>query len=261
MGQVGVTHDGEMGKDMGEAHMRRTNAWRVWGAAALVVLGLLAPTALMAADETTRVTVPVTLLDNIKASGAIGYVIILLSIAGVALIIIFFVNIRRDALVPPDLLEHVEELLESGDTAQALEVCEGNPSFLSTVLAAGLQRIEKGWEATEKAMSDAIEEEATTLHQKVGWLGLIANVGPMLGLLGTVVGMVMAFNVIARATTAPSPAMLAAGISMALVTTVEGLIVAIPITAFYIFFRNRVINSVLEVANITEELMERFKGS
>ncbi|MBN1419790.1 MAG: MotA/TolQ/ExbB proton channel family protein [Planctomycetes bacterium] len=242
--------------------MSRTSAWRIWGAAAIVVLGLLVPAALMAADEPTgEEQVPVTLLDNIKASGPIGLVIILLSITGVALIIIYFVNIRRDALVPPDLLEHVEELLESGDTAQALEVCEGNPSFLSTVLAAGLQKLEKGWEATGKAMGDAIEEEATVLHQKVGYLGLIANVGPMLGLLGTVVGMVQAFNVIARSTTAPTPSKLAAGISMALVTTVEGLIVAIPITAFYIFFRNRVINSVLEVANITEELMERFKGS
>lgn len=210
----------------------------------------------MAQDDTTPNQI--TLLDNIKAAGVIGLIIILLSVAGVSLIITFAMQLRRDNMVPPELLGHVESLFEEEDYDAALEVVESNPSFLSTVLAAGLPRIDRPYHEVESSMEEAGDQEAAKLHQKIGYLSLIAGVSPMLGLLGTVLGMVKAFNIIAASKASPKPAALAQGISMALMTTCMGLIVAIPMTVAYFIFRNRVTNTIIEVGSIATELMERF---
>ena len=161
----------------------------------------------MAQDEPTN---EITMLDNIKAAGIIGVLIIILSIAGVSLVITFAMQMRRDVLVPPELLGHVEQLFEDEDYDAALEVVEGNPSFLSSVLAAGLPRIDRPYHEIETHMEESGDQEAARLHQKIGYLSLIASVPPMLGLLGTVTGMVKAFNVIAQSKTSPKPAELAA---------------------------------------------------
>jgi biopolymer transport protein ExbB len=108
-------------------------------------------------------------------------------------------------------------------------------------------------------MIETGEVEANKLHQKVGYLSMIAAISPMLGLFGTVAGMITTFAEIAGATTQPKPADLARGIFQALVTTYEGLVVAIPMTVVFVVFRNRVINIILEVGTISEELMSRFK--
>ncbi|MGE3166404.1 MAG: MotA/TolQ/ExbB proton channel family protein [Planctomycetota bacterium] len=200
----------------------------------------------------------ITLLDNIKAAGSIGVIIMLLSVGGVSLIITFAMQMRRDNMVPPELLGHVESLFEEEDYDAALEVVEGNPSFLSTVLAAGLPRIDRPFHEIETAMEEAGDQEAAKLHQKVGYLSLIASVSPMLGLLGTVMGMVGAFNTIATSPTSPKPSELAGGISLALMTTCMGLIVAIPMTIAFFIFRNRVTNVIIEVGNVSTELMARF---
>jgi len=199
-----------------------------------------------------------TLLDNIKAAGGVGVIILGLSIAGLSLIITFAMQIRRDVMVPPDLLGHIEGLFEEEDYDAALEVVEGQPSFLSSVLAAGLPRIDRPYHDIEIAMEEAGDQESSRLHQKIGYLSLIASIAPMLGLLGTVLGMVDAFNTIAAAKTSPKPAELADGISKALMTTMMGLSVAIPMSVAYFIFRNRVNNAIVEVSNIATELMERF---
>ena len=81
---------------------------------------------------------------------------------------------------------------------EALELCESEPNFLTNILAAGLPKINAGFEAMEKSMDEVAEEESIKLHQKIGWLSLIGNIAPMLGLFGTVYGMIQAFNEITR---------------------------------------------------------------
>jgi biopolymer transport protein ExbB len=200
-----------------------------------------------------------TLIDNVKSGGPIGFVIFCCSVVGVSLAITFAFQIRRDVLVPPDLLGQVEELFEDEDYDEALSVCESDPAFLATVLSAGLARTDEGYEEMQSAMAETGELEATKLHQKVGYLQLIAAVAPMLGLLGTVSGMIATFTKIATSPVQPKPADLADGISQALVTTFMGLTLAIPLTVVYAVFRNRVVNGVSEVAGITDELTTRFK--
>jgi len=229
----------------------------LFGFLALLILCLVAGPA-FAQDGDAPSGKKRTLLDNIKAAGTVGVIIVLLSIAGLSMVITFGMQIRRDIMVPPDLLGHVEDLFEEEDFDSALEVVEGQPSFLSSVLAAGLPRIDRPYHDIEVAMEEAGDQESARLHQRIGWLSLIASIAPMLGLLGTVLGMVAAFDVIASSPTSPKPAELAGGISQALMTTMMGLSVAIPMSVAYFVFRNRVNNAIVEVSNIATELMERF---
>lgn len=202
-----------------------------------------------------------SLLSNVTSAGWIGMVIIVCSVIGFSLAITFAFQLRRDSLVPPEVLGQVEQCFEEENYEEAYEVCEGNPSFFSAVLAAGLSRIDRGWEEIENSMVETGDTESNKLHQKVGWLSVIASIAPMLGLFGTVYGMIKTFNVIAHSATQPKPQDLAGGISLALVTTFMGLLVAIPMTVLFVVFRNKVVSTVLEVGTLTEDLMERFKDT
>lgn len=200
-----------------------------------------------------------SVFDLIGASGIIGYVIIGVSFVLVALIIESFVSVRRERIIPPDLLGELEELFKKQEYDAALELCEVERNLLTNVVGAGLAKLNAGWTQMESAMEESAEEGATDLYQKIGYLNLIGNLSPMLGLLGTVWGMVQAFMVIANSGGTPKPTELAEGIYQALITTVEGLIVAIIAIPFYFFFRNRVAKMLLEAGAVTGELMERFR--
>ncbi len=202
-----------------------------------------------------------TLFDSIRDGGIIGLVILLCSIVGVSLAITFAFQIRRDTLIPPEVLEQVEGLFDDEEYEEAFHVCEANPSFMSAILMSALAKVDEGYERMQRAMGETGEMETTKLHQKIGYLSVIASVAPMLGLFGTVAGMIETFNQSAGSEVQPKPADLAGGISMALVTTFLGLLVAIPMTVLFVVFKNRVVNVVLEVGGIAEELMERFKES
>jgi biopolymer transport protein ExbB len=109
-------------------------------------------------------------------------------------------------------------------------------------------------------MQEVGEDEAMKLEQRLSYIALIGTVSPMVGLLGTVDGMVAAFQVIARSSTQPKPSDLAQGISMALITTLVGLWLAIPAIAIFGIFRNRLSRLVLEVGIHSERLMSRFQN-
>lgn len=232
-------------------------------AAIVVAVGVLAPPhgALRAAEDSATTKSAPTFLDNVKAGGMIGHTIILCSIIGVSLSLTFAFQIRRDAMVPPELLGELETLFEEENYEEALHVCEANPCFLSSVVGSGLAKLDEGYEEMEKSMQEEGEKETAKLHQKIGYISLIAAVAPMMGLFGTVAGMIGTFNVIAASEVQPKPGDLASGISMALVTTFEGLLVAIPMTVIYAVFRNRIASVVTEIGEIVEELMGRFKAS
>jgi len=201
----------------------------------------------------------VTLGKIFKDGGTIGWVIVGLSVVGLALIISDFVEMRKEKLAPPDLIEEIEALFEAGEYQEAIELCEAEPSYFTNVVAAGLPKMSASFEAMEKALEESGDEEAIKLHSKLSWLSLIANVSPMLGLLGTVMGMIAAFNVIASTKGQADPAQLSGGISAALITTMFGLIVAIPITASFVFLRNRVVKNSLEISAVVGDLFERFR--
>ena len=194
-----------------------------------------------------------------QKAGMIGGLIMLLSVVALAVIIENFVSLNRDKLAPPVLIDEIQALFDEGQYQEAMELCENEPSFFTNVTGAGVAKIGHSFSVIEQSISEMGDEEAIRLHQKIGWLSLIANIAPMMGLLGTVSGMVKAFNEIASSGGQANPADLAKGISEALLTTLFGLIVAIPTTAAFAFLRNRLVKTVIEVGAIVEDLFERFR--
>ena len=196
--------------------------------------------------------------DILAGGGVIGGLIILLSVVALALIIENLVSLKRDKLAPPELIDELEALFDEEQFQEAMDLCESEPSLLTRTVAAGIGKIGHSFDSIEKSLEEMGDEEAVKLHQKIGWLSVISNVAPMMGLLGTVSGMVASFRVIATSKN-PDPSELADGISMALLTTLFGLIVAIPTTAAFAYLRNNLVRSVIEVGAIVEDLFERFR--
>ncbi|MCZ7647108.1 MAG: MotA/TolQ/ExbB proton channel family protein [Planctomycetota bacterium] len=197
--------------------------------------------------------------DSIKAGGAVGAVIILLSIAALALIIQYTIEQKHDKLIPPHVVAELEQLFEEQAYDEAADMCQAEDCFLTAIVGAGLAQLEGGYDAIMKAVDSAGDEETTRQFQKLSNLSLIGAVAPMLGLYGTVTGMIGAFNIIASTAGGASPAQLADGISQALVTTFLGLTVAMPTICCYHFLRNRLIKVNIETGTIVSNLFERFR--
>ena len=192
------------------------------------------------------------------AGGWLVWVVLLpLSLASVCLIAQYLLLIRRTRLLGPTVGQRVGELLEAGRFQSAVEFLRAGDSMLARSLHVGLGQRENGRDSMDRAMGEIIEQEATGLLRRIEWLNIIGNVAPMIGLFGTVWGMIDAFNGIVQAGGQPEPADLAGGISIALVTTWWGLIVAIPALATYGFLRNRIDSLSAEAVVVGEELMRR----
>ena len=197
--------------------------------------------------------------DAFANAGWIGWIIVALSIVAVALIIENFVTIKREKLAPADLIDEVEALFDEENFQEAMDLCESESNYFTNVVQAGLGKLGHSFETIQASVREMQDEESVKLFQKIGWLSLISASAPMMGLLGTVSGMFRTFGDIATAGGSVSPAQLAGGIKLALVTTIFGLIVALPTGAFFFTFRNRVVRSTIEVNAIAEDLFERFR--
>lgn len=194
----------------------------------------------------------------ISAGGSVGYVIIGLSVAMLALIIEHLLSIRRGALIPMKLAEEAHQLVAAQQYQQAAALCQQRPSFLGFVVASGLNEAPLGYAAVEKAMEDAAAEQAARLFRKIEYLSVIGVIAPMLGLLGTVWGMILAFGQFAHQAN-PSPSELAPAISLALVTTLQGLVVAIPALGAFSMFRNRIDEFIAEASLTAERVLAPLK--
>lgn len=194
----------------------------------------------------------------LSAGGTIGLLIIGLSVAMVALIVEHLLSIRRNALMPPGLAEELHQRIAAGQYAEADRTCRSQPSFLSYVVASGLQDVGLGYEAVEKAMEDAAQEQSARLYRKIEYLSVIAAIAPMLGLMGTVWGMILAFGEFAQKAN-PQVAEFAPGISRALVTTLLGLSVAVPALGGFFLFRNRIDEMVAETSLKAEAVLGPYK--
>ena len=186
----------------------------------------------------------ITWLGMIHRGGVVGYIIIGMSVVALALVMMHFVQIRRRSLMPPEQIEDMDALLSRGDVAGALEYCMSpqHDSYVLRILASGLTRYQKsafGAFEIKTAIEEAGEDATSRLYRSTDALGVIGAIAPLLGLLGTVLGMVGAFEAVSQSAGANHEA-LANSISLALVTTVMGLTLAIPCIALFTFFRNRI---------------------
>ncbi|MBM4089803.1 MAG: MotA/TolQ/ExbB proton channel family protein [Planctomycetes bacterium] len=201
-----------------------------------------------------------TMLDTLKDGGVTGLLIILSSVVAVGFIIEHFLTIRKNVLMPEGVAEELEKLIHQGKINEAIEYCSRpeEDSLLSDVVLAGLQRYqasEFGFAEYKAAVEEAGEDQTARLYRKTEVLGVIGSIAPMLGLLGTVQGMIKSFNKIASTGGTAKPDQLAEGIGQALVTTLEGLIVAIPAMIAFSYFRNRIDSIVAETGKRVEQIL------
>ncbi|MEX1039173.1 MAG: MotA/TolQ/ExbB proton channel family protein [Pirellulaceae bacterium] len=194
--------------------------------------------------------------------GALGmyfWIFMMVSIVFVALLVMNILNARRENVVPLHLVEGFEACLEENKVQEAYDLAKEDESFLGKVLSAGLEKVSQGYEKAIEAMQEVGEDENMKLDHRLSYLALIGTLSPMLGLFGTVDGMIRSFSVIAISGGTPNASALAEGISTALFTTLVGLAIAIPALAAYNILRNRVDRLALEVGIISEGLMSRFQ--
>ena len=203
------------------------------------------------------------LFENIFSGGWIGMSILLLlfalSMTAAYLVFEHLMTLRRGEIMPTHLGDQVRELLVAGRLDEANAVCRETPSFLAFVLLHGLAEVEGGWSAVEKALEDATAEQSARLFRKIEYLSVIGNIAPMVGLLGTVTGMIFAFQQVASTQGSAGAGELAEGIYQALVTTVGGLVVAIPSLGAFAIFRNRVDQLVAEAAYVAQHVFVPLK--
>ncbi len=196
-----------------------------------------------------------SLLDLVQAGGWVGYAIMLLSLCGMALVVDTLLRLKEQDLVPPNLVEQIHDLTAKGKFEEVLALCKTNDSMLGRVIAGGLSDGKLGLDAVREGMEQAGVTEVTKMRERNGYIGLIASVAPMLGLLGTVTGMIASFRLLGEAQGAARPDELALGISQALVTTTMGLIIAVPLMFFFAFFRNRITRIGHETASVGDKML------
>ncbi len=224
----------------------------------LVLVGLLVADTLFAQEAGGIEAHKKSWFDLFKSTGPVGILLLLLSIGGMALVIEHAVNIRNEKLIPPDLVSQLDEALDAGDTERAYEACQARDSYLSRVVKAGLEAGGTG-ELAQEASREAAAEETFGLNTKISYLSLVGNIAPLLGLLGTVTGMITSFQEIEKKK-APTPADLATGVYESLVNTTMGLFAAIIFLTAYFVFKNKVSKLTLS-ANNTALLLLRDRST
>ncbi len=234
--------------------------------ALLFVLGLgtIDPTAASARAEEPAAQAPRPreaepfLYWMVRASGPIGVVILGMSFYLIALVAWMFFEFRREIALPEPLLAEVNELLAQKKYTEAYQRLALDTSFVAKTLGAGVRRLPSGLPAAQRSMEMANEDETMRREHRATYLATVGTLGPMIGLVGTVYGMIRSFQVMATAGASPQAGQLAEGISTALFATLEGIAISVPAIAFYAMFRNRIARLSLEVAIVSEGMLEQF---
>jgi biopolymer transport protein ExbB len=202
-----------------------------------------------------------SLLDMVWHGMPIMGVLIILSLIAYGLALQYVFTIKREALIPPGLADEIHNLFAEGVTDEAVEnsrnVVASDPSMLGTILAAVLDKKDFGYDAMREAAEQAGQVEHNKYSSRVAWLSMFASSATLLGLLGTVTGIIGAFLNMGPSV---DPGELAKNIGEALICTASGLGIAIGMLYFFFWLRNRVNACALEAALITQEILDYFRS-
>jgi len=194
-------------------------------------------------------------LQFVTGGGIVGYIIIALSVVAVALVIDLLLRIKRDRTFPESLVRHAMELAEQGKASELLSMSKASDTMFGRIIGGALDRGRHGIDVVRQEVQQLGEREIFKLRNRVTQVGVIATAGPMLGLLGTVIGMINSFSVLGESKNAARPDELAAGISLALITTCQGLVLAVPLIFVHMYLRDRVSQTSQEAAHVSEKLL------
>lgn len=199
-----------------------------------------------------------TLFDLLAAGGWVMYFILALSALALTMAIYFAITLTEKALVPPEQVKQIRNYLREGRFDDIVRLCRRSTGMFSKVVLAGVLRGDSDPASVSAAMESVGRREAENVMRRIRFLSDIATVAPMLGLLGTVLGMINAFNFIAFDISVVKPVALAGAVAQALVTTAAGLIVAIPSMCFFYFFRARLQTMFGKIEEVAMEIAEQL---
>lgn len=184
------------------------------------------------------------------------------SITCFALIIDSFINIREEKIAPKALVAEVNNAISQGDLAMAIQACDNSGAPLGRILKSGFTNVQEGFEVVQDAVGVASDIESETLLARVSYLSVISNVTPMLGLIGTVQGMIYAFfNLGTQEAGVAQQSMLAINISHGLWATAVGLGVSVPASILFYFFKNRTTRLVLGMEALTLDITKSLRNA
>ncbi len=200
--------------------------------------------------------------DIVFGSGVIGALLWFALFGDAAAAIYFSVDclvlVKPEKLMPSSLVNNVQQAMAEGDVMKALKVCENEPSAMSNILSTAFQHVDDGYDVIQEAVNGAADLEVERLMQRLTWISVCSNLGPSLGLLGTVQGMILTFQALAQGGAGDASA-LANSIGQALWTTAAGLCVSIPsITVFY-SLRNKANRLIMRMTALTMELLKGLR--
>jgi len=195
----------------------------------------------------------------VKGGWITWFMLIPLSVATLALGIEYGVSIRRATLIPPNTVGSLREHLTSKRYVDAVKLAAEDSSMLGHVVHAAMKEAAYGFVAMERTIEEAMDEQTARLFRKIEHLNIIGSISPMIGLFGTVYGLIRVFATIGTSGGIPEPARMADDIAVALVTTFWGLLIAIPALRMFALFRNRIELLSAECARICEGLLASLR--
>lgn len=224
--------------------------------AAVLLAAAFAAVAQDAAPPLPKMTDQLTLMTMIEQGGVILWVIMGLGFLALvwALYLFFTLTQRREA--PALLISRLQAQIARNELREAFQMCERRPEMIASVLRAGIKKAGHDRFVIQEAMESEGERRAAALWQRISYLNNIANIAPLLGLLGTVWGMMQAFSAIAFDSAQVKGLTMAYSVSMAMITTAGGLVVAIPAMVAYYYLRGRVIRIIAAVEGESSEFVE-----
>ncbi len=220
-----------------------------------------APAATPAPAEPKRMTMLGQLLQahSDPFAAFIGLVLLGLSIYFLAQVIRLFMEYRVVEAVPPALVETLETSIQERKFQEAYDACRDNNSFLAKLIRTGIANLPNGRTEAKEAMNLASEEQVVMMESRISYLATIGTLGPMIGLVGTIWGMIHSFQEISSAGgTQPRADQVAAGISTALFITLEGVALSVPAIFFFAYFRNRIAQIAMEATKVADRTIAAF---
>lgn len=201
-----------------------------------------------------------SIVDLIDKGGVLIYPLAVLAVWGIAIIVIKSATLRRDRIIVPDAVEQLEALVVNGNIPEATAYCKKHPAPMTRILLAAIINYERGEAELKESVEEAGRQELPRIQSHLTTLSTIASVSPLLGLFGTVLGMISVFSVLSQQANIEAN-MLAGGISEALITTACGMAIAMPTLAFYNHFISKVQNLIIEIEKISLHMVAVLKRS
>ncbi len=225
-------------------------------ALALVALAAFPDSALAQEETPAKKNIIVHMVES--AGWVFGPILLAISVCLVALVVLLFLDLRMGNAIPYGFVDEFTDTVNKRKFKEAFDMARNDPSVLGRVLTAGMSRLQYGIEDAREAAMNTLEAIKSDKEQKNNYTAVIASLGPMLGLVGTVYGMIKSFMVLGASESTPNAAALAEGISHALVITLFGIGVSVPAIFFNAFFRNRITKVTMDVGHIADDLLTQM---